>query len=398
MVAMIGLGAACLLIRLGLAMFCSGQIRAKNAASAVLRILADLCIATLAFWAVGAAIMLQTANPWFSIQTNLLAFASGGTGPLFFLTTLVVLGSGIVGCAMGERSTFTATLPASVLMGAIIIPVGAQWAWSGWLAKLGFIDVGGSSWLHLAGATCAAVGAMAVGARTGKYNQDGSTSMIPGHNLPMAALGVLTMIVGWAPYLAGATLMTKIGSAENAATSTLLAGAAAGLFASVFSHVRFGKPDIVLILIGTLGGLVAVSGAAGVLVPWKSVLIGAVAGVVTPWCAIWIDLVLRIDDPCGVIAIHGVGGLWGTLATGLFAFSKPGAWIKHIGVQLLGILAITALAAALSVALFAILKTTSRLRVREADEYDGLDLAEHDIGSYPDFQQNTIKSYHLREA
>ena len=180
--------------------------------------------------------------------------------------------------------------------------------------------------------------------------------------------------------------------------NVLLAGAAGGAAAIVLAQVRYGKPDVVLTLTGLLGGLVAISAAGGGVGSVSAVLIGAVAGVLVPLCAVSLDLLAHLDDPTAGVSIHAVGGLWGTLAAGLFF---PGSFVeraKMLGVQALGAVVIAALASALSVALFVTLRATLGLRVKEADEYDGLDLAEHDIGAYPDFQQTMIKSYHLREA
>jgi Amt family ammonium transporter len=396
---MIGLGAACLLIRLGLVLYRAGLLRAKNAAGAVLRVFTDLCVSTLAMWAVGAAILLQSNNAVFGVNSKLIALYSGGTGGLFFLVTVVLIGTGIVGGAVAERARFFPACAASILMAALVIPVGANWAWSGWLARHGLIDVAGGAWLHLSAAICAATGAVVVGPRTGKYHHDGSASMIPGHNLPLAGVGVAAMLAGWAPYLVGCVLYThNESSAGAAATGALLAGAAGGMAGLLFGHYRYGKPDVILTLFGLLGGLVSVAAGAGRLSAPASVVVGIVAGVLVPMSAVWIDLIGRVDDPVGVVAVHGVGGLWGTLAAGFLTDGGIAHRLAQTGVQLLGILAIGGLSLVLSMALFAILKASTRLRVSEADEYDGLDLAEHDIGAYPDFQQNTIKSYHLREA
>jgi Amt family ammonium transporter len=396
---MIGLGAACLLIRVGLALYRPGLLRAKNSAGGVLRVFADLCVSTLAFWLVGAAILLQTHNRFFSLDGRLIAFRSGGSADLFFLMTVVIIGTGIFGGAIGERSRFFPQWAISTLLAAFIIPIGGNWAWNGWLSHMGFIDAGGGSWLHLSGAVCALTASYFIGPRTGKYHHDGSASMIPGHSVPMAGVGAITMLAGWVPYLAGCLLFTGNASRIGAAaTDVLLAGAAAGAAAILLGHYRYGKPDVIIALLGFLGGLVAITAGAGRIGPIGAVMVGAVAGVVVPLSAISLDLICRIDDPIGGIAVHGVGGLWGTLATGLLTYGSFAQRLRQTGVQLLGIIAIGLLSLALSAALMAALKKTVRLRVSEDDEFEGLDLAQHDIGAYPDFQQNTIKSYHLREA
>ena len=183
-----------------------------------------------------------------------------------------------------------------------------------------------------------------------------------------------------------------------AAMSALLAAAAGGLAGLLYARIRYGKPEVFLTYSGLLGALVAVSAGAGVVSVPSAVFIGAVAGLIVPLSIIAIDLFWRIDDPSGGIAIHGVGGLWGTLAVALFIPGSFVAKMKLLGIQALGAVSISALVLIICLGLFAILKASHRLRSLEADEFDGLDLAEHDINAYPDFQQTMIKSYHLREA
>lgn len=395
---MIALGSACLLIRVGQGLYGAGLVRSKNAAGAVLRAIGDLCVASLAFWVIGAAILMQPHNLLIGFDRRMIAFA-GGSSELFFLMATILIGTWAVSGAAGERSRFFPLWSASILLAALVFPLGAKWTWHGWLRQMGFIDVAGGTWLHLSGAICAAIAALAVGPRTGKYHRDGSASMIPGHNVPLAGVGVLVMIVGWGPYLAGCLLQTNHRQAIGpAAIAALLSAAAAGTTAILLGYFRYGKPDVILTMLGVLGGLVAISAGAGQVGSRGAVLLGAVAGILVPLSAIWIDLLARIDDPAGAIAVHGVGGLWGTLAAGFLPRGAAVHRLHQTGVQLVGIVSIGLLALVLSAGLFGILRATIRIRVSEADEYDGLDLAEHDIGAYPDFQQTMIKSYHLREA
>jgi Amt family ammonium transporter len=181
--------------------------------------------------------------------------------------------------------------------------------------------------------------------------------------------------------------------------NVLLAAAAGAMAAVCLSNVRYYKPDVHLTYAGLVGGLVAISAAGPAVGTLGAVIIGAVAGVIVPLAILHIDLILRLDDPSGNVAVHGVGAVWGLLATPLFAQGLTLAQrSKQFGVHLLGIVAIAALATLLSLALWLALKRLTKLRASEADEFDGLDLAEHDIGAYPDFQQTMIKSYHLREV
>jgi len=195
-------GAAALLVRVGLATHLAGLTRAKNSAGVIMRLLCDLCLTVLIFWAVGGAIL----GPVFGLKDRVIMAGMttdgrSSAGVVFFLASVVAIGTGIVIGAMGERSKFFPSLAGSLLLGGLIIPVGASWAWNGWLHKLGFIDAAGASWLHLAGGLCAAAGAWMLGPRDGKYHRDGSASVIPGHSVPLASLGTVMMIAGWIPYV-----------------------------------------------------------------------------------------------------------------------------------------------------------------------------------------------------
>lgn len=396
---MVALGAGCLIVRLGLALYGAGVIRSKNSAGAVLREVSDLCVASLAFWLIGAAIFTQERNGFFWIRPDAVAWRHADVSVMFFLLTTVLVGTGVVGGAVAERGRFFPLWLASALLAGLLIPLGANWVWYGWLHRIGVIDVGGGSWLHVTSAGCALAAALTVGARSGKYNRDGSASMIPGHNVPLAGAGVLGVLIGWVPYLAGCVVFTTgLEEVGTAAGDTILAAAAAGVAAMLLGYFRYRKPDVILTLMGFLGGLVAISPAAGAVGPARAVLIGGVAGLIVPLAAIWLDLFARIDDPAGAIAIHGIGGAWGTIAGGLLIHNPLAERLKLGGVQFTAVVVLGVLSFALSIVLFALLKTVTSIRATEADEYDGLDLAEHDIGAYPDFQQTMIKSYHLREA
>ena len=392
-------GVALLLMRVGQVLYATGLCRSKNAAGTALRVVADLCAAVLAFWAVGAAILTQQSNSVFAVEWPALLGARGVDADTFFHAAVVLIATGAVVGTLAERSKFLPGVAASVLLAGVVFPVAGRWVWGGWLARLGMHDVAGAAPVHLAAGVCAAVGAAMVGPRTGKYNRDGSANMIPGHNVPLAAAGVLAMLAAWVPYVVGSAMLRGRQSPSLAEPmNVLLAAAAAGAAALALGQVRYGKPDVVLSITGVMGGLVAISAAGGRVGSGSAVAIGAVAGVVVPLAAIALDLLAHVDDPTGGVSIHGVGGLWGLLAAGLFEPGGAAGRLKLLGAQAAGAVAVAALAAALSLALFALLRATLGLRLREADEYDGLDLAEHDIGAYPDFQQTTIKSYHLREA
>lgn len=380
------------LLRVGLTLYAAGLTRAKNSAGTALRSVCDLAVATLAAFVVGAVIvqlLLLRGRPFSSVLSHLY---SSQISELVLLVTLVAsVASGIAVGPLVERSRFIAALTTSAVLGGVVVPLLMAWSVpGGWISRsLRQIDPAGAAWLHVAGGVLAFVVARAVGARDNKYHRDGSASVIPGHSLPMAICGALLMAIALtvqASWWGAAPMLTVLLSIAGATTSSL-----------VLSTLRFGKPDVLFVITGMLGGAVAgLAGTAGI-APAAGILIGAAAGLAVPTAAMLVDLRLRVDDPSSAIAIHVGGGVIATLAAGIFSTAPSvGDWIVRLLGQFVGLLLATGMAAGAGLAIATILR--GRLRASEADEFDGLDLAEHDVGAYPDFQQNTIRSYHLREA
>jgi ammonium transporter, Amt family len=402
-----GLGS--LLLRAGFALQASGSLRAKSSAAAVLRITAETAAAALAFWAFGAAILFQAHNNWFGFDSSFLFHQPPEQASKeFFHLTLCMIGGSIVSGAIAERARFYVGVTASAVLGGLVFPIAGHWAWYSQFQiwNLPFIDYGGTTVIHLSGAIFGAIGVAVVGSRNGKYNRDGSSNSIPGHSLPMVGFGTLLLFAGWFPYLIGCIIshwstpstLDEIAVSLSAINIMLAAsgGVAGGL---LYSQFRYGKPDLFFTYGGLLGGLVAISSGLAVVSSLGAIIIGLVAGVVVPIVILELDLTARLDDPIGLIAIHGVGAIWGTLATAIFIpLTYFPDHFKLLAVQAGGLAAVILLSAALASAMFLILKKLGKLRVIEADEFDGMDIGEHDINSYPDFQQTTIKSYHLREA
>ncbi|HEX8915435.1 MAG TPA: hypothetical protein VF796_23990 [Humisphaera sp.] len=390
MIGLVTLAVAALLARVGLTMYVAGLARAKNSAGTVLRVVADLGVASLAVYVVGAALVTQSPDRpvWQSFE-HLYARTGAWVGVVAAFVLLAPIASGIVVGAVGERSRFGVVLAASGVLGAVVVPLLGAWMTSGWLGRrLHFVDATGAAWLHVAGGAVALVLARAVGPRDNKYHRDGSASVIPGHSVPLAGVGSVLLSAG---------LIACASGGDSGPLAPLLTVAAGVVASLALSAVWFGKPDVLFVLTGMLGAAVAAAGGATQMAPILAVLTGAVAGVIVPAAAVKIDLLLHIDDPAGSVAIHLVGGAWGTLAAGLFCPGRTfGEWIAGVGVQVLGLAVALVVAGGAGFAVAAALK--GRLRSSEADEFDGLDLAEHDVGAYPDFQQNTIRSYHLREA
>lgn len=387
-----------LLLRLGMAISTSGGSRSKNAAGVLLRNVLDISIVSLAFWAVGMAIFSQTQNGALGLDWHQLV----GLGPVTSITVLALVqalvAGGIVPGALSERSRFFAGAAFSVLIGLLVYPVCANWAMLGWLHQIGFEDAGGASYIHAIGGITALVAAAIVGPRIGKYNRDGSCNAILGHNVPLLAVGVILQLVGIIPLtLAGATF-TNAGMTFLIPMNLLLSAAAAALVATIWSRFHYGKIDVILILMAFTGGMIAMTGAAHIAPTWGAVIVGAIAGFLIPYVSVLIELRMKVDDPAGVVAIHGIGGIIGALAVGFFDVPDFMSMLKSLGVQSMGLICMLVIAGALAMALGQVLNAVHLFRSKEADEYDGLDLAEHDMNAYPDFQQTMIKSYHLREA
>ncbi len=386
------LGGAMLLLRAGLAIYLCGASRSKNALSTIFRSIAELAVGILAFWAIGDAIDRHAPGAMF--------FRYPPPARPRFLSRWSVFSPP----ASPSPPPSSAVAPVVSMLGAflwagIVTPLAWHHAWDGWLHRVGFVDCAGSCFVHFSAAMAALAGVIFIGPRQGKYNRDGSTNVLLGHHGVSTSIGLLLMLAIWPIYVVGCALLHGAGdeAASAAAFNTILAGSAGAALAMIFTEIRFRKLDVLLIYFGLLGGLTAVTGGADQFSSPQAALVGALAGVIAPWAAMRLDLVWKIDDPSGFIAVCTTGGIIGTLATALLSPGQPDERIHLLGVQCVGLTAIGAISFAISAAAMLALKSLGRLRVSDADEFDGLDLAEHDMNAYPDFQQTTIKSYHTRE-
>jgi Amt family ammonium transporter len=375
-------GLAALAARVGLCFYLAGLSQSKNAGAAVMRALADLCVSVLAFWAIGNFIFRGQDG-------NILQSPPGAQ--TFFYAAMVLIATGAALGGTLERMKLWPALMASAVLAAFVVPLAARWVWHGWLLTMGFVDVGGASVLHLTGGVAAAAGAIVVGPRQGKYNHDGSANLIPGHSVPSTAVGVLMLAGGWAAQIVGCAVIQDVAPGA-AAAGVFLAAAAGGMAGLIFGWTRYATADFHFLGIGLLAGLISASAGAGRLEALPVVLIGASGGLLATWASAWVDLHLHIDDPgCGV-SIHAVSGMWGLLAAGAFL-----GGVHQLLTAAIGIAAIGGVSFVVSLGLFFGLKQMVDLRPSAADELDGGDLADHDLNAYPDFQQTTIKSYHLRQ-
>lgn len=285
-------------------------------------------------------------------------------------------------------------------MSAIVFPIAGHWIWGGgWLSELsignatGFIDHAGSSLVHLLGGTAAFIGISFLGPRIGKYGKDGKSRAIPGHSITLGALGIFILWFGWFGFNGCAGLKAEgdaaLSQISNSIFNTNLSAASATAAAAVFTWIRYKKPDISMTLNGALGGLVAATAGCAYISQGSSVIIGLVSGIITVISIEFIDTVLKRDDPVGAVGVHGMNGLWGTLAVGLFS-EKNGAFVTgewdQFKIQLIGCIAIIAWTCLIIIPAFALIKKTIGIRVSRNDEISGLDIAEHGLSaSYADF-------------
>ena len=378
----------------GFAMVEAGFTRAKNAVNIMMKNLMDFSMGSLGFWAIGFGIMFgATTTGWFGTTGFFLSDFTPGGDPWvlafwMFQVVFAATAATIVSGAMAERTKFIGYLIYSVAISAVIYPVFGSWAWgslfkgSGWLEGLGFIDFAGSTVVHSVGGWAALAGAIVLGPRIGKYGKDGSVRPILGHNLPLAALGVFILWLGWFGFNPGSTTAANKDIAMIF-VNTNLAAAAGCVLAMITSWIKFGKPEVGMSLNGALAGLVAITSPCATVSPLSAVIIGAIAGVIVVLSVLFFDAV-KIDDPVGAISVHGVNGAWGTLAAGIF--NAGGASAKIIGVQLLGIGACFIWTFATAFILFKIIDMTMGLRVSPEEEPEGLDFTEHGGNAYPDFE------------
>lgn len=387
--------AACLVffMQAGFAMVEAGFTRAKNSINIMMKNLMDFSIGTLGYWAIGFGLMFGVSSTGFFGTSGffLSDFTPDGDPWVLafwmFQVVFAATAATIVSGAMAERTKFSAYLVYSVCLSALIYPVFGSWAWGsllnggGWLENLGFIDFAGSTVVHSVGGWAALAGAMVLGPRIGKYTRDGRVKPILGHNIPLAALGVFILWVGWFGFNPGSTT-TADKSIAMIFVNTNLSAAAGAVFAMIASWIKFGKPEVGMSLNGALAGLVGITAGCANVSPGSSLVIGAIAGVLVVISVLFFDRV-KIDDPVGAVSVHGVCGAWGTLAAGLF--NMGGMTGKIIMVQLIGIGACFAWTFVLAFIMFKVIAMTMGLRVTREEEIEGLDFTEHGGNAYPDF-------------
>ena len=385
-------GALVFLMQAGFALLETGLTRAKNAANIIMKNVMDASAGVIVFFLVGFGLMFGPSLGGVVGTSGFALMGVEGQDPswvyvfFFFQAVFAATAATIVSGAVAERVNFATYLVVSVLIVGLVYPVFGSWAWggllngAGWLEGLGFYDFAGSTVVHSVGGWAALAGALVVGARAGKYDENGDPQPIPGHSLPLAALGVFILWFGWFGFNAGSTTAGSTAIALIAANTFLAAGAGA-VAAMAVTWVRGGVPDVPMTLNGVLAGLVGITAGCDAVLPIGALGVGLVAGVLVVYAT---DVLERyIDDPVGAVAVHGVCGAWGTLAVAIFA--ADGFSLAQLGVQAIGVGAAFLWTFPLSFLIFSVLKATMGLRIDETTETGGLDLHEHGTSAYPEF-------------
>ena len=390
----------------GFAMVETGFTRAKNAGNIIMKNLMDFCIGTVVFILIGFSLLLGEdmvgliGKPGFDIFTAYESFDwSNFVFNLVFCATTATIVSG----AMAERTKFLSYCIYSGVISALIYPIEAHWIWGGgWLAQIGFHDFAGSCAIHMVGGISALIGAKILGPRIGKFNTDKNgkitkVNAFPGHSIPLGALGVFILWLGWYGFNgAAATSVEQLGSIF---VTTTIAPAVATVVCMIFTWLKYGKPDVSMCLNASLAGLVAITAPCDVTDAFGAIVIGAVAGLLVVFAVWFLDYKLRVDDPVGAVAVHMMNGIWGTLSVGLFATnSAPGYSIadasgtelvglfygggfKLMGLQLIGFASVAAWTAVTITIVFLVIKATVGLRASQEEEIVGLDATEHGLAS-----------------
>ena len=397
----------------GFAMVETGFTRAKNAGNILMKNLMDFCIGTIVFILIGFGLLLGEdllgliGKPGFDIFT---AYENFGWSNFVFNLVFCATAATIVSGAMAERTRFLSYCIYSAVISALIYPIEAHWVWGGgWLAQIGFHDFAGSACIHMVGGLCAFIGAWMLGPRIGKFvkNKEGKVVKVnafPGHNLPIGALGVFILWLGWYGFNgAAATSVPELGSVF---LTTTVAPSVATVVCMIVTWIKYGKPDVSMCLNASLAGLVAITAGCDVTDALGAIVIGGVAGVLVVFGVWLLDHKLHVDDPVGAVAVHLMNGVWGTLAVGLFATPTAPAFARGfgdgvtfganqimgaglfygggftlLGIQIIGVAAILAFTAVTITLSFLAIRATVGLRVSEQEEIVGLDVEEHGLVS-----------------
>ncbi len=402
----------------GFAMVETGFTRAKNAGNIIMKNLMDFCIGCVVFMFLGYSLMMGedalfglVGIPNLDLFTHFGEFiaspSEGFTDSSYFVFNLVFCATTatIVSGAMAERTKFSAYCVYSAIISMLIYPIEAHWIWGGgWLSQLGFHDYAGSCAIHMVGGIAALIGAIELGPRIGKYvkNESGKVikvNAIPGHSIPLGALGVFILWLGWYGFNgAAATTPSELSSIF---LTTTIAPSVATVTTMLYTWKKNGKPDVSMCLNASLAGLVAVTAGCDAFDAIGSLIVGLVSGILVVEVVEKLDLKFHIDDPVGAVGVHCANGIWGTIAVGLLANPDAPAGLrgllytgdpKQFIIQLLGFVTVALWAAVTMFLFFRLLRSLDFLRAERQDELQGLDISEHGLPSaYADFMPSVDK-------
>ncbi|MFO0917060.1 MAG: ammonium transporter [Planctomycetaceae bacterium] len=385
----------------GFALVETGLNSAKNAVNILFKNTIDFCLGVILYFFIGYALMYPGADfagkyfgyaqPNFEAEVTTDDIKAGfSTAPgtlrklhpasdFLFQAAFCATAATIVSGSVAGRLKFSSYLIYTAVLTGLIYPIGGFWKWGGgWLATMGFHDFAGSIVVHACGGFAGLAGAIMLGARVGRF-KDGKPIPILGHNLAYVCLGVFVLMIGWYGFNPGSQLAfagtANTGAVLKIAVATTLAGCAGGIVGMFLSWIMFGKPDLTMSLNGILAGLVGITANCDCVSYSESLIIGAVAGVLVVFAILALDK-LQIDDPVGAFPVHGVCGLWGGIATGIFGEGKV------LQTQIIGSLAIPAFSFIAMLIVFGLLKAIGQLRVTREEEIDGLDVHEHGMPCY----------------
>ena len=382
----------------GFALLEAGFVRSKNAMSIIAKVIIDVTFGGIAFYIIGFGIAYGNSNGWFAFDTGIttkdLGLGLTVSNKLFWFIQLgfAIAAISIVSGAVAERMKIWSYAIYVFIFCAVMYPLVANWVWNpnGWLALRGFNDFAGSAAVHAMGGFSALAAAIVLGPRIGKYRKNGEVNAIPGHNLPLAAIGAFILWFGWFGFNPGSTL-GAVGNWEligTVATNTFLASAAGGISTMFYTYFRYGQIDITMTINGVLAGLVAITAGCNVVGPNAAIIIGLIAGILVDIAVLYIDK-LKIDDPVGAIAVHGVNGFFGAIAVGLFATNGGlffGGGTGMLATQALGVLVIGAFGFVLTFILMKIMQKTVGIRISKVEESAGIDAVSFGVEAYSTFE------------
>ena len=378
----------------GFALLEAGFVRSKNAMSIIAKVIIDITFGGIAFFIVGFGIAYGSSNGWFALDFGImnedLGLGLSVSNNLFWFIQLgfAIAAISIVSGALAERMKLFPYAILVVFFCAILYPLVANWVWNpnGWLAMRGFNDFAGSAAVHAMGGFAALAAAIVLGPRIGKYSKEGKSNTIPGHNLPLASVGAFILWFGWFGFNPGSSL-GAVGNWEligSVVVNTFLASASGGIATMIYTYFTYTKIDITMVINGVLAGLVSITAGCNVVGPVSAIIIGAIAGILVDVAVVFFDKI-KVDDPVGAIAVHGVNGLFGTLAVGLFAIEGGlfyGGGASLLLTQILGVSAIALFSFTLTFIIMKLLKMSIGIRISNEDEEAGIDASSFGVQSY----------------